>query len=202
MAEEGCRVITRADGVYIWDSDGNRLLDGMAGLWCVNVGYGRKELAEAAYRQLLELPYYNSFFKTSPPTAIELAGLLAQVTAPHLNHVFFTNSGSEANDTAFILVRRYWDLAGKPGKEVIISRDLAYHGSTVAAASLGGQKLMHEQGHLPIPGIRHIAPPYWYRDGGDLSPEEFGKAAARLLEQEIISLGADRVAAFIGGPNH
>ena len=185
LAEEGCRVITRADGVYIWDSDGNRLLDGMAGLWCVNVGYGRKELAEAAYRQLLELPYYNSFFKTSPPTAIELAGLLAQVTAPHLNHVFFTNSGSEANDTAFILVRRYWDLAGKPGKEVIISRDLAYHGSTVAAASLGGQKLMHEQGHLPIPGIRHIAPPYWYRDGGDLSPEEFGKAAARLLEQEI-----------------
>ena len=200
LAEEGCRVITRADGVYIWDSDGNRLLDGMAGLWCVNVGYGRKELAEAAYRQLLELPYYNSFFKTSPPTAIELAGLLAQVTAPHLNHVFFTNSGSEANDTAFILVRRYWDLAGKPGKEVIISRDLAYHGSTVAAASLGGQKLMHEQGHLPIPGIRHIAPPYWYRDGGDLSPEEFGKAAARLLEQEIISLGADRVAAFIGEP--
>ena len=97
-------------------------------------------------------------------------------------------------------MRRYWDLAGKPGKEIIISRDLAYHGSTVAAASLGGQKLMHEQGHLPIPGIRHIAPPYWYRDGGDLSPEEFGKAAARLLEREIISLGADRVAAFIGEP--
>ena len=200
LAEQGCRVITRADGVYIWDSDGNRLLDGMAGLWCVNLGYGRKELAEAAYGQLLELPYYNNFFKTSPPTAIELAGLLAEITAPHLNRVFFTNSGSEANDTVFRLVRRYWDLAGKPGKEVFISRDLAYHGSTVAAASLGGQRLMHEQGHLPIPGIHHIAPPYWYRDGGDLSPEEFGKAAARLLEQEINTLGAERVAAFIGEP--
>ena len=200
LAEQGCRVITRADGVYIWDSDGNRLLDGMAGLWCVNLGYGRRELAEAAYEQLLELPYYNNFFKTSPPTAIELAGLLAEITAPHLNRVFFTNSGSEANDTVFRLVRRYWDLAGKPGKEVFISRDLAYHGSTVAAASLGGQRPMHEQGHLPIPGISHIAPPYWYRDGGDLSPEEFGKAAARLLEQEINTLGAERVAAFIGEP--
>ena len=189
LAEQGCRVITRADGIYIWDSDGNRLLDGMAGLWCVNLGYGRKELAEAAYGQLLELPYYNNFFKTSPPTAIELAGLLAEITAPHLNRVFFTNSGSEANDTVFRLVRRYWDLAGKPGKEVFISRDLAYHGSTVAAASLGGQRPMHEQGHLPIPGISHIAPPYWYRDGGDLSPEEFGKAAARLLEQEINRIG-------------
>ncbi len=200
LAEEGCRVITRADGVYIWDSDGNRLLDGMAGLWCVNLGYGRKELADAAYQQLLELPYYNSFFKTSPPTAIELAELLAEITAPHLNHVFFTNSGSEANDTAFRLVRRYWDLAGKPEKDVFIGRAGAYHGSTIAAASLGGQKPMHEQGRLPIPGITHIAAPYWYRDGGDLSPEEFGKATARLLEEEINALGADRVAAFIGEP--
>ena len=200
LAQEGCRVITRADGIYIWDSDGKRLLDGMAGLWCVNVGYGRKELADAAYRQLLELPYYNNFFKTSPPSAIELAGLLAEITAPHLNHVFFTNSGSEANDTMFRLVRRYWDLAGKPGKEVFISREHAYHGSTIAAASLGGMKPMHDQGHLPIPGIRHIAPPYWYRDGGGMSPEDFGLAAARRLEQEINAVGAHRVAAFIGEP--
>ena len=200
LAEEGCRVITRADGVYIWDSDGKRLLDGMAGLWCVNAGYGRTELAEAARDQLLELPYYNNFFKTSPATAIELAELLAQITAPHLNHVFFTNSGSEANDTVFRLVRRYWDLAGKPGKEVIISRELAYHGSTVAAASLGGQKQMHEQGRLPIPGITHVGAPYWYRDGGDQSPEEFGRTAARWLEEKINELGADRVAAFIGEP--
>ena len=200
LAEEGCRVITRADDIYIWDSDGNHLLDGMAGLWCVNIGYGRKELAEAAHRQLLELPYYNNFFKTSAPSSIELAGLLAEITAPHLNHVFFTNSGSEANDTMFRLVRRYWDLAGKPGKEVFISREHAYHGSTIAAASLGGMKPMHEQGHLPIPGITHIGAPYWYRDGGDLSPEEFGRTAAHWLEQKINELGADKVAAFIGEP--
>ena len=200
LAQEGCRVITRADDIYIWDSDGNRLLDGMAGLWCVNVGYGRKELADAAHAQLSELPYYNNFFKTSSPSAIELADLLTQITAPHLNHVFFTNSGSEANDTMFRLVRRYWDLAGKPGKEVFISREHAYHGSTIAAASLGGMKPMHEQGHLPIPGISHIAAPYWYRDGGDMSPDEFGIACARLLEKEINALGADRVAAFIGEP--
>ncbi len=200
LVKEGCRVITRADGVYIWDSEGKQLLDGMAGLWCVNIGYGRKELAEAAYQQLLELPYYNGFFNTSHPAAIELSKLLTEVTAPHLNHVFFTNSGSEANDTVIRLVRRYWDLAGKPERNMIISRDDAYHGSTIGAASLSGLKPMHEQGHLPIPGITHIAPPYWYRDGGDLSPEQFGIDAARFLEEKINALGADKVAAFIGEP--
>ena len=200
LAKEGCRVITRADGVYIWDSEGKQLLDGMAGLWCVNIGYGRKELAEAAYQQLLELPYYNGFFNTSHPAAIELSKLLTEVTAPHLNHVFFTNSGSEANDTVIRLVRRYWDLAGNPEKNMIISRDDAYHGSTIAAASLGGLKPMHEQGHLPIPGITHIAPPYWYRDAGDLSPAPFGIDAAHFLEEKINALGADKVAAFIGEP--
>ncbi|MFT5133402.1 MAG: putrescine aminotransferase [Gammaproteobacteria bacterium] len=200
LGEKGCRVITRADGVYIWDSEGKRLLDAMAGLWCVNIGYGRKELADAAYKQLLELPFYNSFFQSSHPPAIELSKLLTEVTPPHLNRVFFTNSGSEANDTVIRLVRRYWDLAGKPDRKMIISRFDAYHGSTIAAASLGGFKAVHEQGHLPIPGITHIAPPYWYRDGGDLSPEEFGLKTARLLEEKILSLGADQVAAFIAEP--
>ena len=92
LAEKGCRVITRADGVYIWDSEGNRLLDAMAGLWCVNIGYGKKELADAAYQQLLELPYYNNFFQTSHPPAIELSKLLTEITAPHFNHVFYTTS--------------------------------------------------------------------------------------------------------------
>ncbi|MCZ6525484.1 MAG: aminotransferase class III-fold pyridoxal phosphate-dependent enzyme, partial [Gammaproteobacteria bacterium] len=128
LAKEGCRVITRADGVYIWDSEGKQLLDGMAGLWCFNIGYGRKELAEAAYQQLLELPYYNGFFNTSHPAAIELSKLLTEVTAPHLNHVFFTNSGSEANYTFIRLVRGFWVLAGKPEKNMIISLDDAYHG--------------------------------------------------------------------------
>ena len=200
LAGEGCRVITRAAGPYIWDAEGNRLLDGMAGLWCVNIGYGRKELAEAAYQQLLELPYYNSFFKTSHPPAIELAALLAELAPAQLNRVFFTNSGSEANDTVIRLTRRYWDLAGKPEKRIIIGRHDAYHGSTIAAASLGGMKPMHEQGHLPIPDIEHIASPYWYRDGAGLTPAQFGLRAAGLLEEKIQELGADRVAAFIGEP--
>ena len=200
LADEGCRIITRADGVYVWDSEDNKLLDAMAGLWCVNIGYGRKELADAAYQQLLELPYYNNFFKTSHPSAIELSKLLQEITPPHLNRVFFTNSGSEANDTVIRLINRYWDLKGQPGKNVIISRNDAYHGSTIGAASLGAMKDMHKQGHLPIPGIEHIATPYWYRDGGDLSPEEFGVQAARALEEKILELGADKVAAFIGEP--
>jgi putrescine aminotransferase len=196
----GARVIVKAEGVYLYDSDGNRILDGMAGLWCVNLGYGRRELAEAAYRQMLELPYYNSFFQTAHPPAIELAKQLVDLTPPQFNRVFFTGSGSEGNDTVVRLVRRYWDLLGQGQRQVIISRENAYHGSTMAGASLGGMGFMHEQGGLPIPGIVHIPQPYWYGEGGDLPPEEFGLQAARALEQKILELGADKVAAFIAEP--
>jgi putrescine aminotransferase len=197
---KGTRVIVKAEGVYLYDSEGNRILDGMAGLWCVNLGYGRRELAEAAYRQMLELPYYNSFFQTAHPPAIELAKQLVDLTPPQFNRVFFTGSGSEGNDTVVRLVRRYWDLQGQPERKVIISRVNAYHGSTVAGASLGGMAFMHEQGGLPIPDIVHIAQPYWYGEGGNLSPADFGLKAARELEQKIEELGAHRVAAFIGEP--
>ena len=197
---KGSRIITRAEGVYLWDSDGRKILDGMAGLWCVNVGYGREELARVAYEQLRELPYYNNFFQTTHPPAVDLAELLSQVAPEHLNHVFFTNSGSEANDTVVRMVRRYWELKGKSKRRVIISRENAYHGSTIAGASLGGMKPMHKQGGLPIPDIEHITQPYWYALGGDLSPDEFGLEAARALEERIEAIGAERVAAFIGEP--
>jgi putrescine aminotransferase len=172
----------------------------MAGLWCVNLGYGRRELAEAAYRQMLELPYYNSFFQTAHPPAIELASQLVELTPPQFNRVFFTGSGSEGNDTVVRLVRRYWDLVGQPQRKVIVSRVNAYHGSTIAGASLGGMAFMHEQGGLPIPDIVHIPQPYWYGEGGDLSPAEFGLRAARELEKKIEELGPQRIAAFIGEP--
>jgi putrescine aminotransferase len=197
---KGTRVIVRAEGVYLYDSDGNRILDGMAGLWCVNLGYGRRELAEAAYRQLLELPYYNSFFQTAHPPAIELAKQLVDLTPPQFNRVFFTGSGSEGNDTVVRLVRRYWDLLGQPQRKVIISRVNAYHGSTMAGASLGGMAFMHEQGGLPIPDIVHVPQPYWYGEGGEDAPAEFGLRVAGELERKILELGADRVAAFIGEP--
>jgi putrescine aminotransferase len=200
LGRKGTRVITRAEGVYLYDSDGRRILDGMSGLWCVNLGYGRRELADAAYRQMQELPYYNSFFQVAHPPAIELARLLSEVTPPQFNHVFFTGSGSEANDTVVRTVRHYWNVLGQPQRTVIISRHNAYHGSTMAGASLGGMKPMHAQGGLPIPGIVHIRQPYWFGEGGELTPEEFGLVAARALEEKILEIGPDKVAAFIGEP--
>jgi putrescine aminotransferase len=196
----GTRVITHAEGAYIWDSEGNKLLDGMAGLWCVNVGYGRKELVDVAAQQMAQLPYYNSFFQSTNVPAIELSAKLAELAPGDLSHVFYAGSGSEANDTNIRMARHYWASLGKPDKKVIISRKNAYHGSTVAAASLGGMAFMHAQGGLPIPDISHIAQPYWYAEGGDLSPEEFGLKCAQALEDQIECLGEDKVAAFIAEP--
>jgi putrescine aminotransferase len=172
----------------------------MAGLWCVNLGYGRKELAEAAYRQMLELPYYNTFFKTATPASVELAEKLTAIAPPDLNHVFYGSSGSEANDTIVRMIRHFWNLEGKPEKKTFISREYAYHGSTMAAISLGGMKAMHEQADLPLPGFVHVMPPYWYDYGGDLSPEDFGVKAAQAVEDKILELGPEKVAAFIGEP--
>jgi len=200
LHEKKSRIITRADGSYIYDADGNKILDGMSGLWCVNAGYGRNELVDAAADQMRELPYYNSFFQCASPPSIELAKVLQEITPSHMNRVFFTGSGSESNDTIVRMVRRYWDLMDQPGRHTIISRKNAYHGSTVAAASLGGMKSMHKQGGLPIPGIVHVDQPYWFGSDRSLSPNDFGLVAARSLEAKIIELGADKVAAFIGEP--
>ncbi|MCG8597181.1 MAG: aspartate aminotransferase family protein [Kiloniellales bacterium] len=201
LAEKGgSRVITSAEGVYLTDSEGNRILDAMAGLWCVNVGYGRKALAEVAYKQMLELPYYNTFFQSATPTSIELAEKLAEITPPGLDRVFFASSGSEANDTIVRMVRHFWNLEGRPQKKTFISRTFGYHGSTMAAASLGGMAAMHGQADLPLPGFVHVTPPYWYDYGGDLSPEDFGRQAAKAVEDKILELGPETVAAFIGEP--
>ncbi len=200
LAEYGARVITRARGVRLTDSEGEEILDAMAGLWCVNIGYGRDELAEAAFRQMKELPYYNTFFMSTHLPAIALAERLARLAPGTLNHVFFASGGSDANDTNIRLVRRYWDEMGKPGKKTIISRVNAYHGTTMGAASLGGMAGMHAQGDLPIPGITHIGQPDWYLEGGEMSPDAFGLMRARELEAKIDALGEDRVAAFIAEP--
>ena len=200
LAAKGARVITRAEGIYVWDTDGNKILDAMSGLWCVNVGYGQKALIDAATRQMTELPFYNAFFNTSTPPAIELAELLAEISPPQFNHFFFAGSGSEGNDTIVRMVRRYWDLMGQPARQVIIGRNNGYHGSTMAGASLSGMSGMHAQGGLPIPNIVHVEQPYWYELGRDMTPEAFGLKAARSLEAKILELGADKVAAFIGEP--
>ena len=200
LAAKGARVIERAEGIYIWDTDGNKILDAMSGLWCVNAGYGQQALIDAATEQLKTLPFYNAFFNTATPQAIELAELLAEVAPPGFKHFFFSSSGSESNDTNVRMVRRYWDLLGEPERQVIISRKNGYHGSTMAGASLSGMSYMHAQGGLPIPNIVHVEQPHWYALGRDMTPEAFGLQAAQTLEAKILEIGADKVAAFIGEP--
>ena len=200
LSEKGTRVITRGDGVYIWDSEGHQILDAMSGLWCVNLGYGRKELAQAAYEQMEELPYYNNFFQCTHPPAIELSSVLGEISPKSMDHVFFTSSGSEAIDTVVRMVRYYWSLLGKPDKKIILGRNNAYHGSTIAGASLGGMSGMHAQGDLPIPNIHHIQQPYWFAEGEDLDKDTFGRQVANDLERAIKEHGIENIAGFIAEP--
>ncbi|SEE00304.1 putrescine aminotransferase [Paraburkholderia caballeronis] len=201
LNRDGSRVIVKADGVYLWDSEGQRIIDGMAGLWCVNVGYGRRELAGAAYAQMLELPYYNTFFKTTHPPVIELSALLAQVTPAGFNRFFYCNSGSEGNDTVLRIVHQYWLTQGKASKKYVISRKNAYHGSTIAGATLGGMGYMHEQMPSKVEHVVHIDQPYYFGEAAEgVTPEAFGLERARQLEAKILELGAENVAAFIGEP--
>jgi putrescine aminotransferase len=200
LSGTGARVMVKGEGVYVWDSEGNKIIDGMSGLWCVNVGYGRKSIADAVHKQMIDLTFYNSFFNTTNVPAVQLAAKLAQIAPAGFNHVFFTGSGSEGNDTIVRMVRRYWDVMGQPERSIIISRKNAYHGSTMAGASLGGMDGMHAQGGLPIPGIVHIGQPDYYGDGAGMTEEEFGRKAASWLEEKILELGPDKVAAFIGEP--
>ncbi|MBR2688627.1 MAG: aspartate aminotransferase family protein [Aquamicrobium sp.] len=197
----GSRIITHAKGPFIYDSEGVEILDGMAGLWCVNVGYGRDELADAAYAQMKELPYYNSFFKCSTPSPVLLSKRLAEIAPKGVSQVFYGSSGSEANDTALRLVRHFWTLEGKPEKNRIISRKNAYHGSTVAGTSLGGMEGMHSQLGGAVPNIVHVMMPYAYELAlpGE-SDHDFGLRAAKAVEDAILEAGAENVAAFIGEP--
>ena len=202
LNKKGVRVITRAKGVHIWDSEGNRLIDGMSGLWCVNVGYGREEIAEAGYQALKELPFYNAFFQTTHPYVTELAAKLATLTPKGMTRFLFANSGSEANDTALKLIRYFWNLHGKTEKKIHLSREYSYHGVTMAAASLSGLTPMHTQWDLPLPGFEKVPTVYWYGFGGNQDPNEYGLAVARKLEEKILELGADRVASFSAEPIH
>jgi putrescine---pyruvate transaminase len=197
----GARVIMRGDGPYLWDSEGKRILDGMSGLWTANVGHSRRELAEAAYEQMLKLPFYNTFFRTTHPPVVELARKLAEIAPDNLNQVFFASSGSESNDTAIRLIRHYWTLKGEPKRRIIVSRKNAYHGSTIAAGSMSGMAHMHLHSYPVYEGFRHIMDPYWYGESFEgESPEAFGLRAARALEEEILAVGPENVAAFAAEP--
>ena len=196
---EGTRVIVSGEGVWLKDASGRRILDGFSGLWNVAVGYGRREIADAAHAQMVQLPFYNTFFKSTTIPAIELAEMIGSL-APGFTQCFFTNSGSEGNDTVIRMVRHYWKLRGKPAKAAFIARRNGYHGSTVGGASLGGMEYMHKQGDLPIPGVIHVQQPYWWGEGGEMTPAEFGRHAAHEVARAIDRVGAENVGAFIGEP--
>ncbi|KIY40572.1 Aminotransferase [Pseudomonas sp. JV551A1] len=196
---EGPRVIVGGERLHLWDSEGKRYLDGMSGLWCTQLGYGRRDLTAAAATQMDQLAYYNMFFHTTHPAVIELSELLFSLLPGHYSHAIYTNSGSEANEVLIRTVRRYWQVVGQPNKKIMIGRWNGYHGSTLAATALGGMKFMHEMGGL-IPDVAHIDEPYWYAEGGDLTPAEFGRRCALQLEEKILELGAENVAGFIAEP--
>ena len=200
LARKGARVITQGKGIYVWDSEGRRLIDGMAGLWCVNVGYGRSELIEAANKALTELPFYNTFFQTTHPYAAELSARLAGILPAGLSRIMFHTSGSEATDAAAKIARYYWRLQGKPDRQIILSREFGYHGSTMAAASMTGIPYMREQFGLPLPGFEYAPCPYYFRYGQGMDPAEFGRQQVKRLEERILATGPDRIAAFIAEP--
>jgi len=197
--KHGARIITHADGHYIYDTEGTRILDGMAGLWCVNVGYGRKSLVDAASQQMTTLPYYNNFFKTSNKPVVSLSKRLADISPEGLNNVFYANSGSEANDTIIRMVRHFWALEGQPKRRVIIGREYGYHGSTIMSASMGGMSGMHDQAADEADFV-HIRPPYGFLYQGNQNDSVFAANAASWLEDKINELGAEKVAAFVAEP--
>ncbi|MHB8530552.1 MAG: aminotransferase [Caulobacteraceae bacterium] len=196
----GSRIITRGEGCWIWDGDGTRLLDAMAGLWCVQVGHGREELARAAYDQMRELAYYNTFFKTAAPPTVTLAARIAGLMGGDLTHVFFNSSGSEAIDTLVRLARHYWQVKGESERTVIIARVNGYHGSTIAGVSLGGMKHMQAQGGPWVPGVEHVMQPYLFGEGLGEDPEAFAARAAEAIEARILAVGPEKIAAVIGEP--
>ncbi|WP_459618080.1 aspartate aminotransferase family protein [Bordetella sp. 2513F-2] len=199
--ETGPRIITRGEGIYVYDEQGNRYLEAMAGLWSVAVGFGEPRLADAADRQLRQLPYYHTFTHKSHPAVIELAERLVGYTDGRMSKAFFTNSGSEANDTVVKLVWYYNNALGRPLKKKIIARQRAYHGVTVASASLTGLPGNHKGFDLPLAPVRHVSCPHHYRNAlpGE-SEEDYATRLAEELEALIVQEGPDTVAAFIGEP--
>lgn len=200
MYKTGTHVITAGEGCWLIDQDGRRLLDGLAGLWCVNVGYGRAEIADAVYTQMKRLPYYCSFFNTTTEPAILLAERLARHAPRHLGHTIFSNSGSEANESALKLIRAFWKIRGQPKRHKILSRTFAYHGVGIATTSLTGLPTCYAPFDLPLPGFIHVPGPYAYGANNGMTHDDYGRwciaETRRIIERE----GADFIAALFAEP--
>lgn len=194
-------LITRGDGIHVEDESGRRYIEGMSGLWCASLGFSHPRLVQAGIDALKTLPYYHTFNHRSNPAAAQLAERLLALAPVPMARVFFANSGSEANDSAVKMIWYYFNAIGKPAKKKIIARDRAYHGVTVASASLGGLAANHSDFDLPIARILRTGSPHHYRDAlpGE-SAEDFATRRADELEQLILNEGPDTVAAFFAEP--
>ena len=194
-------VFERAEGIYIYDTEGRRYLDSQGGLWCVNVGHGRKEVKDAIKAQLDQLPYYTTFGDTSNLPVMELAERLVRMLAPEgMQRVFFSSGGSDANETALKLARQYWKLSGEAQRSKFISLKQGYHGVHFGGTSIGGQMFLRSMYEPVLPGCFQVDTPWLYRNPYTNDPDELGKICADLLEREILHQGPHTVAAFIAEP--
>lgn len=200
LQEDGARtVIAEADGAYVYDSDGNRMLDGIGGLWCVNVGHGRTEIADAISEQLRKLDYYSTFYNLTHPTAAQLADKIAELAPGPLNRVYFGNSGSVANDTAIRILHHYFNRLGKPKREKILARIGAYHGSTHLAIAMT-TPAYREGWDSADELVSFLSSPYPYRRPDGMSEAEFLAFLIDELVERIETLGAENIACFIAEP--
>jgi len=200
LHERGTHILLEGDGVWLTDQSGQRLLDGLAGLWCVNVGYGCERIAEAVAAQIRRLPYYHSFFNSTNEPAIRLAERLAELVPSPLSHAVFSNSGSEANETALKIVRALQHLRGRPEKVKIVSRDYAYHGVTLGTTSLTGLPACRDPFDLPLPGFLHAPAPYTWGASTVLAPEAYGKWCIEQTRALIERENPNTIAAIFAEP--
>lgn len=201
LAKDGATIIESGNGIYLTDGKGHELIDGVAGLWCVNAGYGRQELADAMQKAAMNLGYYHSFAGMSNLPQIQLAERLLQIGPANMSKVFFGSGGSDANDTVLKLVRYINNVRGKPEKKKIIARWQAYHGTSLATAGLTGLPTFHRDFDLPLPGTLHTGSPDFFRYGEDGESEEaFSARRAAELDAMIQEEGPETVAAFIAEP--
>lgn len=197
------RVMAGGEGIHVVDKDGREFIDGFAGLYCVNIGYGRTEVAEAIHRQALELAYYHTYVGHSNEPQIQLSEKILELAGPGMSKVYYGMSGSDANETQLKIVRYYNNVLGRPQKKKVIARQRGYHGSGIASGSLTGLKAFHDHFDLPIEGILHTEAPYYYHRGAEregMSEREFSAHCAAKLEEMILAEGPETVAAFIGEP--
>ena len=200
MHRTGTHIVSSASGCHVVDESGRRLFDGLAGLWCVNVGYGRQEIADAVHRQMMACSFYPSFLNSTHEPAIALAERLAGLAPKGMNKVFFSSSGSEANETALKLIRAYQKLRGKPNKKTVLARTFAYHGVGLATTSLTGLPTCQVPFDLPLPGFLHVPGPHPYGTNSELSAAEYGAWCLKETEKVIAREGAETIAALFAEP--